>query len=153
METETHPRHPPADPKAAIPGQTTHPPEFVSPDDPKSIHTETETHPRLLVPGLTPNPPITQPALIPLSVSSHEPESRTSETETRTRHTAARTDRWRPLRPGYDFPLSDLIEEDEDAFGQRLRTQPLPPPPSTSTSKSATRTPKSAAPPQPHWTE
>ena len=121
-ETEILPRHSAPNAGATIPDQTPHDPEPVSYRDPESPHAETEIHPRLAAPERAPHTLATQPVILPGSVSFHDPESHTPETETQPRLLAARTDRWRPLRPGYDFPLSDLAEEDEEAFGSRLHS-------------------------------
>lgn len=89
----------------------------VSRSDPKSHTVETETQPRPPIPppdSVTPplhqRGPTTNRTSRP--VSHHDPESRTPETETSPRHSATPTRPWRPLRPGYDFPLSDLATED-----------------------------------------
>lgn len=66
-ETEILPRHAPTNPEAIIPGQTTHSPGFVSPNDPKSCHAETETHARLSASEPEPHAPMTQPVVTPWS--------------------------------------------------------------------------------------
>ena len=116
------PRHPAAsphschrEPGAAGPGAPRHPhaPSRLTPRSAESRTPETETRPRHSAPiriPITASPAkpgvAAQASSTPSPVSPYDPESRTTEAETHPRHPApAPTQRWRPARPGYDFPF------------------------------------------------